>query len=112
MRTSVAFFVYAVASTTAAIASPLSSTFAVRSNDITYSSKGSNVSYPTSLGGVNLLSATAYEVAQGLENGVFTSAELVTAYLQRIAANDVEGEHDGCRRLAFRRVLTWMLFQV
>lgn len=59
--------------------------------EITYSSKGSNVQYPVTLGGVNLLSASALEISSALEAGKFTSVELVDAYLARVDANDRKG---------------------
>ncbi|GAA5893523.1 hypothetical protein JCM6882_007843 [Rhodosporidiobolus microsporus] len=55
------------------------------------STKGSNVSYPVTLGGVNLLSASAKVIADALDAGKFSSADLVEAYLQRIKANDRQG---------------------
>lgn len=59
--------------------------------EITYSSKGSDVQYPVTLGGVNLLSASALEISAALEAGKFTSVELVDAYLARVDANDRKG---------------------
>ncbi|RDW75523.1 hypothetical protein BP6252_06665 [Coleophoma cylindrospora] len=59
--------------------------------NITYSEKGSNVSYPVTVNGINLLHTTGEELAAALSNGTVTTLQLVDAYIDRIIANDRQG---------------------
>ncbi|KAF2621872.1 amidase signature enzyme [Macroventuria anomochaeta] len=47
--------------------------------------------YPVTISGINLLSASAEEVAAALEAGNVTTLQLVDAYIARIEANDHQG---------------------
>lgn len=68
--------------------------------EVTSSIKGSNISYPVSLNGIHLKTASAKLIATALENGTIKSLDLVDAYLQRLAANDQKGN---------RTTLSWFL---
>lgn len=57
------------------------------------STKGSSVSYPVSLNGIDLLSASAADISTTLSAGNITSLELVDAYIARIEANDRQGKN-------------------
>lgn len=59
--------------------------------NITYSTKGSTVKYPVSINGINLLSATAEQLSQALNDSRVTTLQLVDAYLARLEANDQQG---------------------
>ncbi|KAK7742401.1 hypothetical protein SLS53_004547 [Cytospora paraplurivora] len=59
--------------------------------NLTYSTKGSNVSYPVTLNGINLLSATGQEIAEALASKTVTTLDLVNAYIARQEANDHQG---------------------
>lgn len=60
-------------------------------SNITYSTKGSQIQYPVTLNGINLLSASAAELAGALSAGIVTTTQLVNAYIARIEANDHQG---------------------
>ncbi|GAA5850323.1 hypothetical protein JCM8547_001831 [Rhodosporidiobolus lusitaniae] len=85
----------ATASSDSSLSTRSSSSSSVSTNTTDYSTKGAStdslVSYPVTLGGLNLLAASAKEVADALDEGKFTSVGLVEAYLARIAANDKSG---------------------
>ncbi|GAA6041361.1 hypothetical protein JCM8097_007685 [Rhodosporidiobolus ruineniae] len=97
MRTSLLLPAVLAAAATTVLAAPASSNSLVARDNtsaagaLTYSTKGSNVSYPVTLGGVSLLTASAKELAEALDAGKFTSVQLVEAYLDRISANDKQG---------------------
>lgn len=59
--------------------------------NITYSTKGADTSYPVSLNGLNLLSASMQDVSLALSNGTVTTVQLVDAYLARQKALDHRG---------------------
>lgn len=61
------------------------------STKIEYSIKGANTSYPVSLNGINLLSASMQDVSSALSNGTVTTLELVDAYVARQKALDHRG---------------------
>lgn len=61
------------------------------STKITYSTKGANISYPVSLNGIDLLSASMQDVSFALSNGTVTTLELVDAYIARQKALDHRG---------------------
>ncbi|PVH95468.1 amidase signature enzyme [Periconia macrospinosa] len=65
--------------------------FALVAAETTFSTKGSTKSYPVSLNGIDLLTASAKTISSALANGTVTSLDLVDAYIQRLAANDHEG---------------------
>ena len=67
---------------------------AALAEDIVYSTKGSDVQYPVSINGVNLLSATTHELSSALEEGRVTTTQLVQAYIARAKANDHQGLSD------------------
>ena len=58
------------------------------STNITYSTKGASISYPVSLNGINLLSASMQDVSFALSKGTVTTLELVDAYSARQKALD------------------------
>lgn len=61
------------------------------STKIKYSTKGANTSYPVSVDGINLLSASMQDVSFALSNGAVTTLELVDAYVARQKALDHRG---------------------
>lgn len=61
------------------------------STKIKYSTKGSNISYPVSLNGINLLSASMQDVSFALSDGTITTLELVDAYIARQKVLDHHG---------------------
>jgi hypothetical protein len=67
-------------------------TIASAAGNVTYSTKGSTIQYPTNVNGIDLLSASAANVVAALTAGTVTTAQLVDAYIARIEANDHKGK--------------------